>query len=382
MDVPVGIHTQEKKGMGRKMTSGLNSVPEGSAQDRKRLGYAVLGLGIGMAHADAAYASDNADLVAVCDKDPGRLAKATEKYPGVTAYADFEELLRDDRVDIVSVCLPSGMHADFAVRCMEAGKHVLVEKPLDITPERARRIEEARLRTGMRCGVVHQNRFNVDMAPIKQAVDSGRMGRLLLGTFAVKWYREQSYYDRGGWRGSWAMDGGGSLMNQAVHTVDLMQWLMGEVESVTSTMGICNHRIETEDMTASLIRFRNGATATFVSTTCAYPGISTEIDLYGTRGSVEADGDCLKTWRMMDAEDEDAEEAAMLEAYGGGNMKASLSDPARKFGHDHVVEDMICAVRDGRDPEVMPADALHSVEIVHAVYQSARTGKTVFLAHE
>lgn len=344
----------------------------------RKLGYAVLGLGIGMAHADAAYASDRADLVAVCDINQKRIDRALKKYKGVTAYTDFEELLRDPRVEVISICLPSAMHADFAVRAMEAGKHVLVEKPLDITPDRARLIEEARVRTGMTCGVVHQNRFNVDMYPIREAVESERLGKLILGTFAVKWYRDQAYYDNGGWRGTWEMDGGGSLMNQSVHTVDLMQWLMGEVESVSSHIGIYNHDIKTEDTTASLIKFKSGAVATFVSTTCAYPGISTEIMLYGTKGSVEADADCLKTWKMMDAEDEDAEEEIMLARYGGGNLSAIPEDAARKFGHDHVVEDMIAAVLDGRNPEVMPADALKAVEIVCAVYESARTGKTVY----
>ena len=133
--------------------------------EERKLGYAVLGLGIGMAHADAAFASPRADLVAVCDIDKKRLAKAQKKYAGVTAYRDFEALLADPRVECISICLPSAMHADFAVRAMEAGKHVLVEKPLDITPDRARLIEEARVRTGMICGVVHQNRFNVDMYP-------------------------------------------------------------------------------------------------------------------------------------------------------------------------------------------------------------------------
>lgn len=343
---------------------------------KKRIGYAVLGLGIGMAHADAAYESQSADLVAVCDIDEGRLQKAGKKYKDVTLYTDAEDLFADARVDIVSICLPSAMHADFAVRAMEAGKHVLVEKPLDITPERARLILEAQARTGQKAGVVHQNRFNANMYPIKEAVSSGRMGRLILGTFGVKWYRDQSYYDRGGWRGTWEMDGGGSLMNQAVHTVDLMQWLMGDVASVTSTMGIYNHSIKTEDMTASLIRFKSGAAATFVSTTCAYPGISTEICLYGTGGSVEADADTLKVWKMKDAEDEDAEEATMLDRYGKGNLGFSAED-GRLFGHAHVVEDMILAVLEDRDPEVTPAEAIKSVAIVNAVYHSAQTGETV-----
>ena len=344
----------------------------------KTIGYAVLGLGIGMAHADAAHESLNADLVAVCDIDESRLQKAKERYPEAVAYNCFEDLICDPRVDVISICLPSAMHADFAVRAMEAGKHVLVEKPLDITPERAALIEDARIRTGKICGVVHQNRFNANMYPIREAIDSGRLGKLFLGTFGVKWYREQSYYDNGGWRGTWEMDGGGSLMNQAVHTVDLMLWLMGDVASVTSVASICNHDIQTEDMTASLIKFKNGATATFVSTTCAYPGISTEIMLYGTNGSIEADADVLCLWKMKDAPDAEAEEEKMLTLYGEGNLGVSLREPARLFGHAHVVEDMIAAVRDGRDPEVMPEDAIKAVRMVSAVYESAKTGKTVY----
>lgn len=348
----------------------------------KKLGYAVLGLGIGKAHAEAAAASENADLVAVCDIDEAKLAKFAEIYPETTLYRDFEDLLKDKNVDIISICLPSAMHADFAVRAMEAGKHVLVEKPLDITYERAMLIEEARLRTGMTAGVVHQNRFNLNMYPIKDAIDSGRLGRLILGTFAVKWYREQSYYDRGGWRGTWEMDGGGSLMNQAVHTVDLMHWLMGDIESVTSTMSINNHNIQTEDLTASIIKFKSGATATFVSTTCAYPGISTEIMLYGTDGSIEADADMIKTWKMrdpLDDMDEDDEEQMMIERYGHGNRQAAKSEPEKLYGHRHVVEDMILAVRDGRAPEVTPTEAAYSVRIVNAIYESAKTGKPVVL---
>lgn len=345
----------------------------------KKIGYAVLGLGIGMAHCEAAAASENANLVAACDIDTERLEKFHKLYPSARTYESFDELLLDKDVDIISVCLPSYMHSDFSVRAMEAGKNILIEKPLDITPARAALIEEARKRTGMKAGVVHQNRFNLNMYPIKKAVDEGILGKINLGTFAVKWYREQSYYDRGGWRGTWEYDGGGSLMNQAVHTVDLMHWLMGDVESVTSTMNICEHNIKTEDLTASLIRFKNGATATFVSTTCAYPGISTEIMLYGFDGTIEADADMIRTWKMRYSDDEDAEEEQMIERYGKGNLHASTFEPEKLYGHRHVVEDMILAVRDGREPEVLPLDAIESVKIVNAIYESAETGKTVFL---
>ena len=171
-------------------------------------------------------------------------------------------------------------------------------------------------------------------------------------------------------------------MNQAIHTVDLMRWLMGDVESVTSTMGIYNHDIETEDLTASLVKFKNGATATFVSTTCAYPGISTEIMLYGTDGTIEADADMLKTWKMknpLDDMDEEDEEEMMLARYGKGNREAAKLEPEKLYGHRHVVEDMILAVRDNREPDILPPVGAECVKLINAIYESAKTGKTVYL---
>lgn len=337
-----------------------------------KIGYAVLGLGIGMAHAEAAHLSENAVLCAVCDIDKNRLDEAISMYPEAAAYSSFEYLLEDKRVDIISICLPSSMHAQYAVRAMKAGKHVLIEKPVDITPERAEFIMVAEHQTKMTAGVVHQNRFNLNMYPIKQAIESGRMGKLFLGSFAVKWYREQSYYDRGGWRGTWEYDGGGSLMNQAVHTVDLMRWLMGNPVSVTSHAGIVNHKIDTEDLTASLIKFESGAVATFVSTTCAYPGISTEICLYGTDGTIEADGDTIKLWKMRNSSDRDKEEEDVLRHYAGGNFAAASFEPGKLFGHRYVVEDMILAVRDKRAPMVTVKDAVDSLKIVEMIYRSAK----------
>ncbi len=354
----------------------------------KKLRYAVVGLGVGMGHCDAAIASKNADLVAVCDLIPAKMEKVAKKQPGLKKYTEFDQLIADPDVDIISICLPSAMHADFAVRALHAGKHVLVEKPIDITVEAAMKIEKARLETGLHAGVIHQNRFNLDMLAIKKALDAGRFGRLTLGTFAVKWFRQQDYYE--GWHGTWAMDGGGSLMNQAVHTVDLMQWFMGDVESVTTHTGIYTHDIETEDATVSIVKFKSGALATFVSSTNCYPGISTDIQLYGTNGSVEADQDVLKTWKFrdfdedfaeemgIDAFDEAEEEEFMLKKYGGGNNSAAAGDPSILLGHQYMVEDMILAVRDGRDPAILPTEAIKSVRIVNAAYESARTGKTVY----
>ncbi|MGM9625852.1 MAG: Gfo/Idh/MocA family protein [Eubacteriales bacterium] len=339
-----------------------------------KLGYAVVGLGIGKAHVDAAINNPKCTLVAVCDLIREKLDKVVEKSPETLIYTDYDEVLKNPDIDIVSVCVPSGMHADFAVRAMEAGKHVLCEKPIELTVERAMPIEEARIRTGKKAGIIFQNRNNACMRPMKEAIDSGRIGRVFCGTFAVKWYRDDAYYE--GWHGTWDMDGGGSLINQSVHTVDLMQWLLGDVESVTSEMRIVDHDIETEDFTASLIRFRSGAVATFVSTTCAYPGICTAIQVYGTGGSMEADGDSLTVWKMRDADDDEEED--MLERYGQGNRMAAVLDPSFVAGHQSMVNDIIDAVLEDRDPQIMPMEAMKAVRIINAVYESAKTGKTVY----
>lgn len=345
----------------------------------KKPGYAVVGLGVGMSHARAAFKSENADLIAVCDLREERLEKAKKECGDILTYTDFDEMLKNPDIDIVSIAVPSGMHADFSVKALEAGKNVLVEKPIDITVEAALRIEEARVRTGKIAGVVHQNRNNADMAPIKEAIDSGKIGKLILGDFAVKWYRTQEYFNRdGGWRGTWEMDGGGSLMNQAVHTVDLMIWLMGDVESVTSHMGIYGHDIITEDVTVSLVKFKSGAVANFISTTCAFPGICTAIQVYGTEGSIEANGDELKLWKFKaDGDKADEIEKEMLAKYCG-NSAATALDPTLCVGHDSVVEDIIRAVSTDTAPQIMPLEAIKSVRFVNAVYESAKTGKTVF----
>lgn len=345
----------------------------------KKIKYAVVGLGVGRSHCDAAYKSKNAELFAVCDLREEKLEAAKTKYPGVLTYTSFEEMLKNSAIDIISIAVPSGLHADLAVQALEAGKHVLIEKPIDITPEKAMKIEETRIKTGLKAGVIHQNRFNAVMKPIKEAVDSGKLGKLILGSFAVKWFRDQKYYEtNGGWRGTWAMDGGGSLMNQAVHTVDLMQWFMGDVYSVKSEMGVFNHKIETEDLSVSIIKFKSGALATFTSSTCCYPGVATDIQLYGSNGSVEIDSDSLKLWKIIGGDT--FEENDMLETYKNGNSAAVALDPTLVLGHAVQVEDIISAVLEDRNPLVMPLEAIKSVRIINAIYESARTqGKEILL---
>jgi len=342
----------------------------------KKIGYCVAGLGVGKAHVEAAAANPNVGYLAICDIDENRLAEVSKNYPQAVCYNTFEAMLEDPKIDIVSVALPSGMHAEYAVKALEAGKNVLCEKPIDITVEKALTIEEARVRTGMKVGVIFQNRNIPVMRELKKALESGALGKLILGNFAVKWYRDQPYYDAGGWRGTWAMDGGGSLMNQAVHTVDLMQYFMGDVESVQGTYTVANHNIETEDLTASVIRFKNGATATFVSTTCCNPHRGTFIQIYGSNGCVELNGDNIDAWKITGLSEE--EETALCEKYANGGAAAVAADPTLVTGHASQVNDMIDAVINDRDPQVGPMEAIKAVRIIRAVYESSRTGKTIY----
>lgn len=342
-----------------------------------KIGYAVAGLGVGKAHVEAALGYDKCRLVAVCDLVTDKIKSVTDKNPEVIGYTDFDEMLKNPDIDIISICLPSGMHAEYAVRALEAGKNVLIEKPIDITVEAAKKIEEARIRTGKKVGCIYQNRNHAVMKPLKAAIDGGKLGKIFLGTFAVKWYREQSYYEGAQcWHGTWEMDGGGSLINQAIHTLDIMQWLMGEPESVKSEMSVNAHKIETEDLTASVVRFKSGATATFLSTTCCYPGLSTDIQIYGTKGSVELDADVLKLWKIEGESERDEED--MLDRYGRGNRVACAYEEGLKYGHVTQIEDMVDAVIEDRDPQITPVEAMKAVRIIEAIYRSARTGETVY----
>ena len=345
----------------------------------KLVGYAVVGLGVGKAHVRGAIAAQGCKLVALCDIRPEQLENARENIPGAQdaeAYTDFAEMLQNPEIDVVSICTPSGLHADMAVQALRAGKNVLVEKPMDITVDKILAIEKARQETGLKVGGIFQNRRNAIMEPFKAAVEAGRLGEIYAAFFRVNWHRNDDYFlQNGGWRGTWAMDGGGSLMNQGVHTVDLMQWLLGDVESIKSHMRIVNHKIETEDFTQSTVKFKRGTVATFVSTTSAYPGLGTELQLTGTNGSIHIDGDKVIAWRIKGDRMEE-EEAEMKEKFGGKNASVS-ADPTVVRGHSYQIQDMVDAVRFDRDPMVGPMEATKAVRIINAVYESARTGEEI-----
>ena len=349
----------------------------------REVGFGVVGLGMGAYHAKAISEAEGARLVAVCDVDGERLGRVASEY-GVRAYRRYDDLLADDEVQVVNICTPSGMHADMGIEAVGAGKHILVEKPPDVKVEKVDRLIEAVGAAGVKAGVTFQSRTFPLNRRIKVAVEEGRLGRLIGVNAWLPWWRAQSYYEgpHGSWKGTWALDGGGSLMNQGVHTVDLLQWMVGPVRSVMGRYGAFAHDVEAEDTTVAVLNFSCGAVGTLMTTTCAYPGLPQMVLIYGENGSIMKEEDTLRFWRIG-GEREEEEEREMLELYGPQRREGptTASDPMAvgSAGHKGLVEDMVRAIAEDREPYITLQSARHAVDIVNAIYESSRTGREVFI---
>jgi predicted dehydrogenase len=343
-------------------------------------GFGIVGCGmISSFHARAIEDVAGAELVACFDTR----ADAAEKFAAdnrCRPYTDLEAMLADPLVSIVSVATPSGAHLEPAVAAARAGKHVIVEKPLEITLKKCDRIIEACDKAGVRLGAIFPSRFHDSSLKLKRAVEGGRFGRLSLGDAYVKWYRTQQYYDSGAWRGTWALDGGGALMNQAIHSVDLLTWLMGPVAEIQAHAATLAHeRIEVEDTVVATLRFASGALGTLEATTAAYPGYLKRIEIHGSQGSALLEEEDLKSWDFATPREEDQailEQMKQHQSTGGG-----ASDPAAIGHHGHAMQfrDFVEAVRDNRPPAIDGREGRRSVEIILGVYKAAETGKTVKL---
>ncbi|MHB1628026.1 MAG: Gfo/Idh/MocA family protein [Bacilli bacterium] len=354
----------------------------------ERIRFGIVGCGvIGKKHAQEIAAMEDAELVAVADSAAAAARELGTKHD-VKWYGDYRQLLQRDDVDAVNVCVPSGLHAVIAVDAARAGKHVVVEKPIDVSLAAADRMIHAAREAGVKLCVIMQHRFDAATVRVKQEIEAGRLGRMVLGEAAVNWYRSQEYYDSGEWRGTWRLDGGGALMNQSIHTIDLLAHLMGPVKSVFAQTGILDHdRIEVEDVAVATVRFRSGALGTVAATTAAYPGLSARLELFGTRGSAVIDNDRLthlyhRPGRETHTRYKD-KSAVNLAALGAADGVAASADPSL-LSDAHLLQfrDMAEAVRTGREPLVNGEEGRKGLEIILAIYESARTGREVDLTRE
>src|SRR5216684_4719435 len=259
----------------------------------EKLRFGIVGCGvIGPTHAQAIASLPDAQLVAVTDINPEKAQRLADEY-AVKPYTDLAEMLAGEQLDVVDICTPSGLHGEQACQVMRSGRHVIVEKPMEVSNAAIAEMLRVQQETGMKLAVISQHRFDPATRQVYDLVEEQAFGRLVLGNVIVPWWRSQAYYDSGEWRGTWELDGGGVLMNQSIHSIDLLQWLMGPVRSVYAYTDTLVHRMETEDVAVAVLRFANGALGTISATTGAYPGVSTRIEIYGDKGSAVIENDQL-----------------------------------------------------------------------------------------
>ena len=336
-------------------------------------GFGIVGTGvIAAVHAEAIAALPGAALVAVTDVAPGAAA-AFAAARGCDAAPDLDALLARPDVGVVSVCVPSGLHAEIGVRAAMADKHLVVEKPIDVTLEAADRLIEAARAAGVALTVISQHRFDPGLIEAKRLLDEGALGRLVLGEASTKWYRTQAYYESAAWRGTGAMDGG-SLMNQGIHYVDLLRWCMGPVTEVTAMCATQTHEIEVEDTALASLRFSSGALGTIVASTSVFPGFAQRLEITGTDGTVTIEDGAIVRRAFGGAGHEPCDPHA-------AGTAVAASDPAAVGAASHAAQiaDLLAAVEEGREPAVSGKDGRDALEIVCAVYESSRTGRTVTL---
>lgn len=336
------------------------------------LKFAIVGCGvIAPTHARSIAELPDAELVAVCDIIPEKAHQLGSVYQ-VPAFTDLQQMLKDVEIDVVNVLTPSGLHAEIGIQAARAGKHIIVEKPIDVTLEKADALIRACEEAGVKLCSISQHRFDPAIVALKQAVENQELGRLNFGGSHTKWYRSQEYYDSGDWRGTWALDGGGALINQSIHYVDLLQYIMGSLDELHSYCATQAHeRIEVEDEAVAAIRFQNGALGLLEGSTAAYPGYCARLDIYGSEGSVVIENDQIKEWHLRNGR------PCPVENEPVGFIGGTSSKDIWHYSHRREIQDMISAIREDRRPLVDGQEGRKALEIVLAVYESARTGRTV-----
>jgi UDP-N-acetyl-2-amino-2-deoxyglucuronate dehydrogenase len=329
----------------------------------------ILGGGnISDTHARAALGIPGVEIAAVCGTNREKAARMAQKYGGAS-YDDLDRFLAHRPLDIVAIGTPSGVHAEQAIAAIGRGLHVLSEKPLDVTTAKVDSVIAAADRAGVKVGVFFQDRLKPDIAAMKEIVVSGRLGKPIFAAGHVRWYRPPEYYATSKWRGTWALDGGGALMNQAIHTVDVLQWLFGPVAQVAGRTATRLHPIKTEDTAGAVLEFESGALGIIEATTSSYPGYARRVDVSGSEGTLILDGDRLIAADLRGAE---PAKAGAAEPPPENAASATVSD---SVPHQRIFEDFIRAISTNREPACDAREARPSVAIIEAIYRSGRSGK-------
>ncbi len=337
----------------------------------KTINFALVGTGnIANFHARAIGLVEGASLVAVHSRRKAVGRDFAQKY-GAQYVPDYAELLKNPEIDAVCITTPSGTHGELGILAARAKKHVLCEKPLEITPARVDELVAACTQNQVQLGAIFQSRFGPGAMALKKAATEGRFGKLSQCGAYVPWFRTPAYYASAGWRGTWELDGGGALMNQSIHAIDLLLYIAGDVAEVSARCGTVLHKgIEVEDNAAAWLKFKNGAFGVIQGSTTCFPGESKRVEIKGTRGSATLVDDRTTFWQFETENAEDAEIRAWAsEAQIGGG--ASDPNAISVEGHRAQIEDFAGAIRENRPPAIPGSDGRRAVELITAIYRSS-----------
>jgi predicted dehydrogenase len=338
--------------------------------------FGLVGTGtIAHTHAQAIQSLPNAQLVTCFSRNEEKCEAFAQQYT-CDAATSLQALVNHPDVSVVLICTPSGHHLEAGLAAIQAGKHVLLEKPIEITLDRCDELIRQAQQAKVYLGGIFQSRYTPAVLELKKALEAGRFGKLTMGDAIVKWYRTQAYYDSGVWRGTWELDGGGALMNQSIHAIDLLQWLMGpvdQIQAMTATLG--HERIEVEDTAYAILRFKNGALGSIQGTTTAYPGFLKRIEISGTHGSVVLEDDYFRTWQFKNETEHDA---IIRQTYGQSqHPKGTESDPS--INPTELFAKQIAAFLHAintQNPYLLNGEeARKAVAIILGIYESARSQK-------
>lgn len=323
------------------------------ANQTKKLRFGIVGLGvISYRHAQSIIDTENADLIAASSRTEENRERFAKEFD-VRMFADYEEMLKQDDIDAVSICTPSGTHMDFGIKAAEAGKHVIVDKPIEVSVDRGQKLVESCEKNGVKLAVIYQNRYSNAVLKLKDAVDSGKIGKPVMARGSVKWFRDQDYYTNSGWRGTLDLDGGGALINQSIHTLDLLIWILGDLKCVFGMKDTLTHEgIEAEDNLIASLRFANGALGLFEASTSIVPPQPRTIEINGSKGTAVLNGDKF----ILNLEGEKS------------NKDFSIENDDHFFEKQY--EEIVHSILKGEQPPVSGDEALLSLAAVEAIYDS------------
>jgi UDP-N-acetyl-2-amino-2-deoxyglucuronate dehydrogenase len=341
-------------------------------------GFGIIGCGAGASfHLKGIRRAQNAKVIAVADMDSNKAEKFAKEHNIPAWYNDYRKLLNHLDVEIVSICTPSGLHSDVAVEAAKAGKHIICEKPMDITLAAADRMINAAEQAKVKLGIVLQWRTYATFQKVRQAVHEGWLGKMVLGDAYLKYYRAQGYYNSAIWRGTWAMDGGGVLMNQGIHGIDILQWIMGDVDTVYARADHLVRNIEAEDTAVVAVSYKNGAFGTIIGTTAAFPAEEPRLQFHGESGTILMEEQIIKKWVIQEHDGNPKD----LTPQSDNSKIGGISDPNTldTIGHERIIQNMLDALRYNKKLYCSGIKGRKSIELILAIYESAKTGKEVKL---